>query len=311
MNSRHQVNDQPTFARYAHRYAAAGFSVFPLACGSKKPLLNGHGLKEATTDPRKIAEWSERYPCANIGVAAGKVSGVTVIDVDPLHHGFETERGFRAQGKVWPNTPVSRTRSGGRHIWMAYHPGLTTGTNRIGQEIDIRNDGGYVVVAPSIVDGKKYEWLTKERIKLARVPQWVLDHFEADQAAREDDLAERAKNTVRVDPAKLRDIERRRYAGMAAKHLPRYAADLTAKCKPGRNTQLYTACGWMKPYVEIGVIPEDVVRSAFEDACHRNGLVKENGMRDVRRTMNRAFRDARDRLPDLSKLEDRPYRRAA
>lgn len=299
------------FAKYAMRYAAQGFHVFPLSPNSKVPTPGSKGVLDATTYPGLLAEMSKQFPDGNIGIATGAQSKITVVDVDPLHHGFETERGFRKEGKCWPNTPVSRTRSGGRHLFFAYHPGLTTGTNRIGQGIDIRNDGGYVVAPPSVVDGRKYSWLNWCDGYFAPVPQWTIDYFEADQREREEALAEKAKDTVRVDPAKLRAVEKRRYEGLGESSLKRLTARLERKSKPGRNVELYTVCGFMKPYVEVGAVRESDVRSAFEAACHRNGLIRENGIIDVRKTMNRAFLVSTDQLPDLSKLEDRPFTRRA
>jgi Bifunctional DNA primase/polymerase, N-terminal len=165
---------KPIFALYAARYAAKGLAVFPLAPNSKKPLKDSHGFKDATTDPRQIAEWSRETPFSNLGLATGAISGISLIDLDPKNGGFETERAFRAEGKFWPDTPVALTRSGGRHIYLAYHPALITGTNRLGPGIDIRNDGGFAVLPPSVIDGRKYELMHRPEAGLAPVPQWVL-----------------------------------------------------------------------------------------------------------------------------------------
>lgn len=42
-----------TFLNYALLYASAGFRVFPLLQGDKKPLPRSSGYKEATTDTEK------------------------------------------------------------------------------------------------------------------------------------------------------------------------------------------------------------------------------------------------------------------
>src|SRR6516164_8378786 len=142
-----QANRKPIFALYAHRYAAAGFQVFRLACDSKVPPKGSHGLLEATTDLKQIAEWARTDPYSNIGVRTGVESDVSVVDIDPRHGGLESEVALQAEGKHWGNAGVSRTwrNDGGRHIWFRYHPDLILGENRLGQGIDIRNDGGYVV----------------------------------------------------------------------------------------------------------------------------------------------------------------------
>jgi hypothetical protein len=138
---------EPIFGKYAERYVTQGFAVFPLAPGSKKPFKESTGLSEATSDLAKVRYCAALTPCANIGLRTGQVSGISVADLDPLKYGFETERYLAKEGKRFPATAVQQTRTGGRHMVMRYHPALITGTNRLGQGIDFRNDGGYIVAA--------------------------------------------------------------------------------------------------------------------------------------------------------------------
>jgi hypothetical protein len=105
------------------------------------------------------------------------------------------------------------------------------------------------------------------------------------------------------------DIDPKNYGFEQA--LKRLEDRLVHKRRPGRNAELYTVTCFMAPYVRGGFISEATVRSAFEDASKRNGLVAENGIKDVRNTIDDAFRLSTDGLPDLSKLEDRPLERRA
>jgi hypothetical protein len=51
--------------------------VFPCERGAKRPLTrNGHW--DATTDPRIIERWWQRWPCANVGVPTGKKSDLVL-----------------------------------------------------------------------------------------------------------------------------------------------------------------------------------------------------------------------------------------
>jgi hypothetical protein len=136
--ARSQVNGdaQPIFEAQALEYATRGWHVFPLSPGSKQPRHGSHGLADATTDANQIREWARACPDANIGIRTGPESGIAAVDLDPAHHGFDTERHLRAQGKAWPQTPVQRTRSGGRHIILQHHPLIVTGANRLGPGID-------------------------------------------------------------------------------------------------------------------------------------------------------------------------------
>jgi len=62
-------------------YAARGWAVHPLVPFAKTPLT-AHGFKDASTDVGQITRWWTATPDANIGVATGKISGITVLDWD-------------------------------------------------------------------------------------------------------------------------------------------------------------------------------------------------------------------------------------
>src|ERR671917_2985291 len=93
----------PTLLKAALAYAGRGVPVFPCERGAKRPLTrNGHW--DATTDPRVIERWWERWPSANVGVPTGKKSGLVVLDVD-LHAGGP-ESLAKLEGT---SVPVSKT----------------------------------------------------------------------------------------------------------------------------------------------------------------------------------------------------------
>ena len=77
-----------------------------------------------------------------------------------------------------PSTVESRTGGGGRHLYFE-HPGYPV-RNRtgIGQGIDLRGDGGYVVAPPSLhPSGEHYAWrsgCSPEERTLAPLPRWLL-----------------------------------------------------------------------------------------------------------------------------------------
>jgi ribosome-binding protein aMBF1 (putative translation factor) len=234
---------QYIFARYAIRYARKGYPVFPLAPLSKKPPKGTRGLSEATTDERQIAEWGREFPDGNIGLRTGPES-FDVIDVDPEKGGFDTEEALREEEKLWPDTPVQLTRSGGRHILVQHRELIVTGTDRLGPGIDFRGTGGYIVVAPSVVRDPetghigKYEWLCWPKTGIAPAPDWLIDCLKADADKREAEAQERAQNTVDVNPAKASARDCMRYEALAVKILDRCEARLSQKTKPGRNNDL-------------------------------------------------------------------------
>ena len=137
--------------RYARDF---GWPVFPVKAGAKIPLT-ACGFKDASTDPAQIEAWWTECPDANIGVPTGAVSGIFAIDADvkngqPGHESFKVLK--------LPATLISRTPSGGWHA-IFRHQGDTV-RNRTGllPGIDVRGDGGYIVVPPSQINGDRYIW---------------------------------------------------------------------------------------------------------------------------------------------------------
>lgn len=144
---------------YALKYAELGWHVFPIVPGSKSPLTK-HGVKDATADEAQIREWWNRWPTANIGLACGAASGVYVIDIDVDEekgvNGYESIQ--EIAGSYQNRTITQLTPGGGTHLFYATD-NPPANRNGLRPGIDIRGDGYYVVLAPSIhPNGKAYRW---------------------------------------------------------------------------------------------------------------------------------------------------------
>jgi Bifunctional DNA primase/polymerase, N-terminal len=83
---------------------------------------------------------------------------------DTATHPVAALAALEAQYGALPATLAQTTRSGGRHLFFAYHPDARQSTHWYGEYLDGRNDGGYVVLPPSRVvegDGEgRYTWGT-------------------------------------------------------------------------------------------------------------------------------------------------------
>lgn len=156
-------------------YSRKGWQSFPCQPRDKKPLIKWADF--ATTEENMLTGWWENYPTANIGIACGKRSGIVVVDIDADHDGYESLALLVAEYGKLPDTPVSRTGSGGEHIFFK-HPGIEihNSAGKLGKGIDIRGDGGYVVAPPSIhPNGKRYEWVVlPSQTPLADMPEWMI-----------------------------------------------------------------------------------------------------------------------------------------
>lgn len=162
---------------------ALGWPVFPLIPRAKRPLT-ANGFKDASLDPAVIAAWWERWPEANIGTPTGATGcGWDVIDIDGVE-GFASLANLKHRNcppdcasvafcdatgvlppiharSFTPGDPNGkRPRMPGRHYFTPA-AGSGNGTKLL-PGIDIRGDGGYVVLPPSIgPSGTRYTWITR------------------------------------------------------------------------------------------------------------------------------------------------------
>lgn len=139
------------FAFYVH-----GYSVMPLG-KDKRPLLGSwKKYQDTPATEEEIRAWWKKWPNANIGIITGKISGITVVDIDT--GGEKT-----VAVSKFPPTYTVRTPSGGYHLYYQYDQSIQQTANTFPQfpHVDIRNDGGYVVAPPSRCEYTK----GKEQIK--------------------------------------------------------------------------------------------------------------------------------------------------
>lgn len=158
---------------YAQAYAQKGWQTFPLKAKDKIPFVKWADV--ATCDQTMITGWFDNYPDANIGIACGSRSGIVVLDVDAGHGGYESLTKLIEKHGALPETPVSKTGSGGEHIFFK-HPGIEirNSAGKLGAGLDIRGDGGYVVAPPSVhPNGNIYEWAVDT--DLADMPDWMIE----------------------------------------------------------------------------------------------------------------------------------------
>jgi hypothetical protein len=243
----------------ALRYAEHGWPVLPLHtprprgcsctttdCGSAgKHPRTGRGLHDASTDPDQIRGWWTRWPRANVGVATGASSRLLVFDVD-LPDGPTSLAELEAEHRALPSTCKQRTGSGGRQLLFA-HPGGTVG-NRTGlvPGIDVRGDGGYIVVPPSIhATGSRYQW--QGRIPPAEPPGWLLALLERNRTP--DTLG--VELATRTPPT---GSQHQRYVDAA---LQRELAGLVAAVEGSRNDTLNRAAFNLGQLAGAGLIDRD------------------------------------------------------
>jgi replicative DNA helicase len=170
--------------------AARGWPVH--RCKGKKPLTDDWPTAASTDEKVVTGWWSESS--ANIGVVTGARSGIVVLDVD-----IDPEKGIDGEATLaalvalhgpLPDTVEARTGRGGRHLYFR-HPGhpVKTRAGSLGPGLDVRGDGGQVIVPPSRhPNGTHYTWALGHApgdLDPAEMPVWLEDQAQVQRPAVE------------------------------------------------------------------------------------------------------------------------------
>ncbi|MBY8345210.1 bifunctional DNA primase/polymerase [Streptomyces spinosirectus] len=287
-----RVPEPERLLRAALDAAARGWHVFPLRPGTKRPALHGEAAcprtgacasghlkweQRATTDPDRIrAAWS-RTPF-NVGIATGP-SGLLVVDLDvPKDKGSSDAPCGAATfgalcertGHAVPDTYRVRTASGGEHLYFTAPHGvrLTNTAGTVGELVDTRAWGGYVVAAGSTTPAGAYEALCGS--VAARLPDWLQSILRP---------APRASQTPSIAVAG----QSRRYADVALGNETRNVA--TAQ-HGERERTLFTAARALGRFVAWGDLPRHVVEQALQEAGEAAGLTVAECRSTLRSALN-------------------------
>lgn len=158
-----------------------GWPVFPCNPADKRPLTR-QGFKDASTDRATVERWWRQYPGALIGLPTGPASGVWVLDVDidasKEVDGRRALQELEAKHGNLPATLVSCTPRGGMHYFFSWPAGaeIRNSAGRIGRALDVRAEGGYVIVPPSRrADGVEYRWRANSLAAAIPAPDWLVE----------------------------------------------------------------------------------------------------------------------------------------
>ena len=166
--------------KHAKELLRLGWSVIPLGKitrdgAGKKIIAYPQSWKQYQTQKASLTE-VDSWTMQNMGVVTGHVSGILVLDCDDYKDGFDKElfKTFRI-----PITPVQKTAGGGKQYFFKLPPSLNIRNDvcigHAGSGMDIRAEGGMVIIAPSTTTYGEYEWLISPQDEpLADIPQALL-----------------------------------------------------------------------------------------------------------------------------------------
>lgn len=197
-----EQDDRPerlgSWTSYALTYAAMNWPIIPLhtvadgrcSCGNptcsspgKHPRTR-NGLHDASTDRATILGWGERWPDSNLAIVTGSASGVWALDVDARHGGLDTLADLIDRHGPLPDTPMAITGGGGQH-WLFRHAEGVRNRAGIAPGIDVRGEGGYIAVEPSVhASGNAYAWEASsdptDGLAPVSAPEWLMAMVVAD-----------------------------------------------------------------------------------------------------------------------------------
>jgi hypothetical protein len=129
------------FTLHALKYFNLGFAVIP--CDGKKPLVAWKKYQAQKPSQATIYRWVKHFPSANIGIIAGKISNLTVIDCDNLNLSIE-----ELQKEFGESPFIVSTPSGGKHLYYSSNQEAKK-INFDGRKIDLIAQGAFIIAAYS------------------------------------------------------------------------------------------------------------------------------------------------------------------
>jgi len=144
--------------------------LFPIPCegdDGKKPCGVQCWQRMKRPPEALIKRLVKEHAAANVGVVMGASSRCTVVDVD------DSDQVDEIRGRCGETRLVTRTPSGGVHLWYRHDGEHCRNLRRVGLNADVKGQGGMIVVPPSFnrSNGRPYEFETGSWDDLSRLPK--------------------------------------------------------------------------------------------------------------------------------------------
>ncbi len=173
---------------WALYYESLGLSIVPVMRGGKAPGIEWKPFQSRRATREELEAWfTGLYRGCGLGVVTGAISGLWVADIDHAvgKEGDRTWDELQLANDDLPETWEAVSGGGGRHLFFKQPWGFQskTGKDVLGRHVDVRGDGGFLVLPPTVhPSGRKYEWwkdASPDEVELADAPLWLLDMVRA------------------------------------------------------------------------------------------------------------------------------------
>lgn len=274
------------------------------ACKSpgKHPVSNGWQKAERMTKADTFAHWDTETQARNVGIRTGRLSSLWALDIDPKSGGDKALAALIAQHGPLPQTRTHRTGSGGLHYLFKLPADfeVTNSRGSLPPGIDVRGNGGFIVMPPSVSGVGPYS--VADPADVVPAPNWLLDYIrpadhqevvleDADGVAYGDLSPDQQATSDRyLQAARQGEIDRLKAMRDAA------TADLYEyRGEPWNPTTFEIACNLLElaqsPWAKYGL--EDVRRDLAENAPTDAGFTLTDVMGCLRSAANKVRGNAR------------------
>lgn len=158
--------------------AERGWKLLPVTARCKKPPLIKAWPQRATSELVQLERWARTHQGCNWAVATGSQSGTWVLDIDG-EWGRKSLVEFDRLGMSLPNALTVATPGGGAHLYFQYSSDFPVrcSVKRLAPGLDVRGDGGYALIPPSVhPNGGQYSYADPAG-PLARPPAWLVEQL--------------------------------------------------------------------------------------------------------------------------------------
>jgi len=127
----------------ALEYIEEDLSIIPIKPGTKRPCCEWQEFQERAPTEEEVEAWFDAWPNAQIALVTGHVSGVAVIDLD-------NEDAVQWAKQNLPRPGALQKTGKGWHLLYGTNGTLIPNRAKIRDGVDIRGDGGYILIEPSL-----------------------------------------------------------------------------------------------------------------------------------------------------------------
>jgi len=210
------------------KFKQFGFDLVPVAKDKKFPIEKDWTNK-THIDLQEWIEWINNS--LNIGVKTGKRSDITILDIDALSKKDKTEylnketsqirkkeivtikeKNLKiVHDKIQPfiGNPLVQKTLGGEHLIYKYEGSLPKTDVKIAEiHVDVENDGGQVVICPSVVSGSSREFIELEKYEsINKMPEELLKFLQSKITTPKKTYSESIIEDIQNEDFKVIDLD--------------------------------------------------------------------------------------------------------